>query len=86
MREKGLSVWMGHMQNQQQVFVQKQLAKADHKLSKTFYFRTYQLFRLNYEFFSNLCEGFLAKKMVISSLKHLWRFYLFYLTIITSFR
>ena len=41
-------------------FVQKQLTKADQKLST--YFTTYQLFRLNYESFSNLCERFLAKK------------------------
>ena len=53
---------MGHMQNEKQVFVQKQWTKANHKFSKTFYFTTYQLFWLNYESFSNLCEGFLAKK------------------------
>ena len=57
---------MGHMQNKKQVFVQKQLTKADHKLSKTFYFRTYQLF-LNYESFSNMCEGFSAKKRSFSA-------------------
>ena len=76
---------MGHMQNEKQVSVQKKLTKADHKLSKTFYFTTHQLFRLNYEYFSNLCEGFLDKERVISSLKHLWLFYLFYLPIIVSF-
>ena len=53
---------MDHMQNKNQIFVQKQLTNADHKLSKTFYFTTFQLFGLNYESFSNLCEGFLAKK------------------------
>ena len=53
---------MGHMQNKKQVLVQKQLTKADHKLSKTFYFTTYQLFQLDYESFSNLCEGFLGQK------------------------
>ena len=51
MHKKGLSVLMGHVQNEKQVFVQKQLTKADHKLSKTFYFTTYQLLQLNYEFF-----------------------------------
>ena len=73
---------MGHMLIEKQVFVQKQLTKADHKLSKTFYFTTYQLFWLNYESCANLCESFLAKKTVISSLKHLWRFYLFYLLLL----
>ena len=29
---------MGHMQNEKLIFVQKQRTKADHKLSKTFYF------------------------------------------------
>ena len=53
---------MGHMQNEKQVFVQKQLTKADQKLSKTFYFTTYHLAQLNYESFSNLCEGFWPKK------------------------
>ena len=53
---------MGHMQNEKKVFVQKQLTKAGHKLSKTFYFTTYQLFRLNYESFSNLCERFFGQK------------------------
>ena len=53
---------MAHMQNKKQVFVQKQLTKADRKLSKTFYFTIYQPFWLNYESFPNLCEGFLAKK------------------------
>ena len=51
MHKKGLSVSMGHVQNEKQVFVQKQLTKADHKLSKTFYFTTYQLLQLNYESF-----------------------------------
>ena len=41
MHKKGLSVRMGHMQNGKQVFVQKQLTKADHKFSKKFYFTTY---------------------------------------------
>ena len=77
--------WMGHMLNEKQVFVQKNLTKADQNLSKTFYFTACQLFWLNYEFFSNLCEGFSAKKGVIFSLKHLWRFYLFYLPFIASF-
>ena len=51
-----------HAKQQQQKIVQKQLTEADHKLSKTFYFTTCQLFWVNYECFSNLCEGFLAKK------------------------
>ena len=67
MYKKGLSVRMDHMQKGKQVFVQKQLTKADHKFSKTFYFTTYQLFWLNYESFSNLCEGFLAKKRSFSA-------------------
>ena len=62
---------MCHMQNKKQVFVQKQLRKVVHKLSKTFYFTTYQLLQLNYESFSNLCESFFGWKKVISSLKHL---------------
>ena len=41
MHKKGLSVRMDHMQNGKQVFVQKQLTKADHKFSKKFYFTTY---------------------------------------------
>ena len=53
---------MGHMQNEKQVFAQKLLTEADHRLSKTFYCITYQMFWLNYESFSNLHEGFLAKK------------------------
>ena len=62
MHQKVLSVCMGYMLNEKQVFVQKQLTKADYKLSKTFYFTTYQLFWLNYEFFSNLCEDFFGQK------------------------
>ena len=62
MHKKGVRVWMGHMLNKKQVSVQKQLTEADHKLSKTFYFTTYQVFWVNYESFLNLCEGYLAKK------------------------
>ena len=83
--KKGLSVWMGHIQNEKEDFMQKQLTKAYHKLWKTFYFTTYQLFLLNCESFSNLCEGLLVKKRVISSLKHVRRFRLFYLPITASF-
>ena len=70
MHKKWLSVCMGHMLNEKQVFVQKQLTKPDYKLSKPFYFTTYQLFWLNYESFSNLCEGFFGQKRVTSSLKY----------------
>ena len=35
--KKRLSM-MGHVKNEKQIFVRKQLTKADYKLSKTFYF------------------------------------------------
>ena len=50
------------MQNEKQFFVQKQLKKADHKLSKTFYFTTYQLFQLNYVSFLICVRVFWPKK------------------------
>ena len=75
---------MDCMQNEKQVFVQKQLTKADNKLSKTFYFTINWLLQLNYESSSNFSEGFLAKKRIISSLKF-YIFYLFSLPIIATF-
>ena len=63
----GYECMNGPHAKRKQVFVQKQLTKADHKFSKTFYFTTYQLFWLNYESSSNLCEGFLAKKRSFSA-------------------
>ena len=52
--------------------------KAGHKLSKTFYFAkiSFASAELRYESFSNFCDNVSVKKRVISSLKHLWRFYL----------
>ena len=62
---------MGHMQNGKQIFVQKQLINKS-SFQKLFILQKYHLFCLNYESFSNLCEGWSKK----DSLKHLWRFYL----------
>ena len=63
---------MGHMQNEKQIFVQKQLINKS-SFQNLFILQKHNLFWLNYnESFSNLCEGWL-KKRVISSLKHLWR-------------
>ena len=51
---------MGHMQNEKQFFVQKQLTKA---AFKNFLFYKNILFWLNYDKpFSNLCEGWSKKK------------------------
>ena len=68
---------MGHMQNEKHVFVQKQLINKS-SFQKPFILQKFHL----YESLSNLCEGWSNKKRFISSLKHLWRFYL---PIIASF-
>ena len=56
------------MQNEKQVFAQKLLTKADHRLSKTFYFTTYQMFWLNYESFCNLHKGHFQLKTPVKIL------------------
>ena len=69
---------MDHMQNEKKIFVQKQLISKS-IFQKLVILQKYHLFWLNYDFFSNLCEGWSKNK---GSLKHLWRFYL---PIIASF-
>ena len=60
--QKGLSVWRGHMQNEKQVFVQKQLTKADHKLSKIFILQPINCFSWIMNLFLICVRDFLAKK------------------------
>ena len=52
---------MGHMQNEKQIFVQKQLINKS-SFQKLILLK-YHLFWLNYESFSNLCEGSSKKKV-----------------------
>ena len=57
---------MDHMQNEKKIFVQKQLISKS-IFQKLVILQKYHLFWLNYDFFSNLCEGWSKNK---GSLKH----------------
>ena len=75
MHKNGLKVWMGHIQNEKQIFVQKQLINKS-SIQKLFILQKYHLFRVNYESFSNLCDGWSKKKGYFQLKTIVWRFYL----------
>ena len=75
---------MDHMQNKKQIFVRKQLINADHNFQKLFMLQLINCFSWIMNRFL-ICVRVFSQKRVISSLKHLWRFYLFRLPTTASF-